>query len=82
VAPVMLQVALAQVCVPPVAGTVQVPIRVPVLLSRWMAMLPPAAVLATRAVKAEVQLPKARFRTLIQSVGAMSVTSLPPSEQA
>ena len=77
-----VQVMSAQVWVPPVAGIVQLPICVPVALSRWSWRTPPAVVAAIRAENKEAQVVKSRFRTRIQSVAAMSVTSRPPSEQA
>src|SRR6266700_1172212 len=45
------QVFVTQVCAPPVPETAQVPIAVPVRLSRCSSMLPPLASEATRASK-------------------------------
>ena len=62
-------------------GTEQVPIRVPVVLSRRIWMEPPVTVPATRALKDEAPLPKSRFRTWIHEPLVVPVTFIPPSEQ-
>src|SRR3954470_18667732 len=56
---------VTQVCAPPVPATAQVPIRVPVRLSRCSSTLPPLASEATRASKEVAPAPKSTLRILM-----------------
>ena len=81
-APLTLQDTVVQVCQPPVPGTAQVPINVPVGLPSRSWMLPPLAPLATRASKPVAPVPKSTPTTRVQSPLSMNDTLRPPSLHA
>src|SRR5579862_3124114 len=60
-----VQDLVAQVCAPPVPETAQVPISVPLRLSRCSSMFPPLVLEATRASKEVAPAPKSTLRTLM-----------------
>src|SRR6185436_266001 len=82
VAPLTLHDTVVHVCQPPVPGTAQVPINVPVGLPSRSWMLPPLVALATRASKREAPAPKSTPTTRVQSPFSMNETLRPPSLEA
>ena len=62
---VTVQDLVVQVWAPPVPETAQVPITVPVRLSRCSSMLPPLVFEATRASNDVAPVPKSTFLTLM-----------------
>jgi hypothetical protein len=64
-APLTVHVTVCQFCQPPVPGTVQVPMSVPVVLLRRRAMVPPLLAEATRAEKDVAPVPKLTPLTLM-----------------
>src|SRR5688572_7724829 len=66
VAPLTLHETVVHACQPPVPGTAQVPISVPVGLPSRSWMLPPLVALATRASKRVAPAPKPTPTTRVQ----------------